>query len=310
MKPQITTAAKNSILTKSTFKNYDLCINPYVGCQFGCKYCYVRFFVKDPSHDWGEFVRLRSHLEDKLPKELPKAAGKRVVIGTMTDPYQPVERTNRLTRRTLELLKDSKVAKVGIFTRSPIVVDDLDLIKQLPRARVHFTITPYAKDILHKIEPIAVSTKRRFETIKLIKEAGIKTQVNVSPVLPIYSDPYIEEYAKLFAEIGVDEFHVDPMQAYGEAFEATKLALKDTPEWSKVEEMLTDDAKYQTWKDEYRNSWFTAWKTYGHKECLPIWMDHKKRVMTNMNTGAELDHRVYGDDDIRGYCGLPLYDYD
>lgn len=309
MKPEITTAAKNSILTKSTFKNYDLCVNPYVGCQFGCKYCYVRFFVKDPKREWGEFVRLRKHLEDKLPKELPKAAGKRVVIGTMTDPYQPAERTHRLTRRALELLKDSDVAKVGIFTRSPIVVEDLDLIKQLPRARIHLTITPYSREVLQKIEPIAISTKRRFETIKAIKDAGIKAQVNVSPALPILSDPYTEEFAKTMAELEVDEFHVDPMQAYGEAFTATKEALKDIPEWPKLEEMLLDDTKYQVWKDQYRDAWFTAWRTYGHKKCLPIWMDHKHHVMTDMNTGRELDHRVYGDDDVLGYCGLPLYNY-
>jgi DNA repair photolyase len=296
MKPEITIATKGTILTKSMFSNYDFCINPYVGCQFGCKYCYVRFFVKDANHEWGEFVRLRKHLENKLPKELPKAAGMRVVIGTMTDPYQPIERTYRLTRRTLEILKDSQVSKVGVFTRSPIVTEDLDLIKKLPRARIHFTITPYSREILKKIEPIAVSTKRRFETVKAIIDAGIRTHVNISPAIPILSDPYTDEFAKTMAELKVNEFHVDPMQAYGEAFEATKQALKDMPDWPKIEEMLRDDAKYQVWKNKYRDDWFTAWRTYGHKECLPVWKDHKNHVMIDMNTGQELNRRVYGDD--------------
>lgn len=311
MKPQITTANKGPILTKSTFKNYDLCINPYVGCQFGCKYCYVRFFVKDPNKEWGEFVRLRKHIEEKLPKELHEAAGRRVVIGTMTDPYQPAERTHRLTRKVLELLKTSHVSKVGIFTRSPIVAEDLDLIRELPRARVHYTITPYTREILEKLEPIAVSTQRRFDTVRLIKAAGIRAQVNVSPVLPKLSDQFTEEFAKTISEIGVDEFHVDPMQAYGEAFKATKEALIGTPDWPAIEEMLLDSDKYQVWKDQYRDSWFEAWKKYGNPDALPVWMDHAKKVMIDMSTGKDLDHRRYGDDTyeykrVFGYCGLPL----
>ena len=148
-------ARRSTIVTKSMFSGYDLCINPYVGCEFGCSYCYVRFTVKDDNHEWGEFVRVRAHMADKLPKELDKGnfriqdgtvpvldddgkqertpAGKprkrslyktmamsdaRLVLGTMTDPYQPAEKRHRITRTALELITEhpNQFKKVGIFT--------------------------------------------------------------------------------------------------------------------------------------------------------------------------------------------------
>ena len=125
-KTLVTVAAKSNLIMPSLFNNYDLCINTYVGCEFGCKYCYVRFTVRDEQKDWGEFVRVREHTKDKLVKELNKGyvlvptgvrnpvldddgnpTGKtkvvkapmmlsesRLVIGTMTDPYQPAEKNS------------------------------------------------------------------------------------------------------------------------------------------------------------------------------------------------------------------------
>ena len=68
----VSVANIGAILTASKFNNYDLCINPYVGCQFGCTYCYVRWLVKDDEKEWGDFVRVRTHMADKLPRELDK----------------------------------------------------------------------------------------------------------------------------------------------------------------------------------------------------------------------------------------------
>ena len=76
-----TVASRGKLISKTGFKNYDICLNTYVGCQFGCTYCYVRFFIKDDNKEWGKFVRLRHHVADKLPKELPVHAGKRMVMG-------------------------------------------------------------------------------------------------------------------------------------------------------------------------------------------------------------------------------------
>lgn len=313
-------ATRSKLIVKSTFKGYDACLNPYVGCQFGCKYCYVRFFIKDPHGDWGEFVRRREHIKDKLPKEIEKGyiripTGKikddegksktlftnidnkdaRLVVGTMTDPYMPIERKHRLTRAALEILPTANYNKVGIFTRSPIVLEDLDLIKNLPRARVHFSITPYKKETLQKIEPIAIMTSRRFETIKAIKEAGIRVHVNVAPAIPIYSDGLEAEFCQKLADAKVDEFFVDPMQGYDQSFKATKEALKGDKCWPKVEKIMQNKERYQEWKDGYRDRWRQAWAEHGCEETLPIWCDHISHVWQNLQTGDPLNPRRYND---------------
>jgi DNA repair photolyase len=362
------TAPRTQLITKSTFKAYDACFNPYVGCQFGCKYCYVRFFVKDDGKDrefvplptdllerrritdnlkdqegyvshqshtdgamviykrerdkveWGEFVRRREHIADKLPREVARGHIRidngsikhedgtkqrlhktienkdiRLVIGTMTDPYMPIERKYRLTRTALEILKDAGYNKIGVFTRSPIVLDDLDLIKQLPRARVHFSITPYKPEILKKIEPIAIPTEARFDTIQKIKEAGIRVHVNVAPAIPIYSEGFEDEFCKRLADIGVDEFFVDPMQAYDQSFTATEETLQNDPDWPKTRTIMQVTDNYNTWKDAFRKAWEKAWKKHGREETLAIWCDHINHTWDNLRTGEKLDPRNYND---------------
>lgn len=295
----LTVARKGRVVTKSTFKGYDWCLNPYVGCQFGCRYCYVRFFIRDPNRPWGEFVRRRAHLSTQLPKELPAIAGSRLVLGTMTDPYQPEERKHRLTRAALGqiLAMQKPLAKVGIFTRSPIVLDDAATIAKLPRARVHFSITPFTRDIMTKIEGIPVRTEARWQTIRALRDAGVRIHVNVAPAIPVVSDALTEEYCGQMADIGVSEFFVDPMQAYSDSFAALGQAMAGDPAWPKVEAIMTDKAKYQAWKDRYKSEWEAAWKKVGAPAgTLAIWCDHVNNVWTDLVTGKALDPRLYGDD--------------
>lgn len=334
---KVSTATKSRIISKTGFKNYDVCANPYVGCQFGCTYCYVRFFVTDEEKEWGEFVRVREHLEKALPRELSagffrlpagrvrvlnddgtpvlKADGAprtrqtfrnlpvsdaRLVIGTMTDPYQPQERKSRITRKMLEILISSpvKLAKVGIFTRSPIILEDIELIKQLPRARVHYTISPYEEKDTKKIEPVSVANKRRFETIEALKKAGIRVHVNVAPCIPVLSESTVDDIAQALAEARVDEFFVDPMQAYGASFEATKVALSSDERWPEIEGIMLDKDRYQAWKKDFHSSWEAAWRKHGSglSDTMPILSDHENDVWIDMRTGKQMDHKHYGDD--------------
>jgi DNA repair photolyase len=313
-----TVANKGPLLTKTGFKGYDICFNPYVGCQFGCKYCYVRFFIKDDNEEWGNFVRRREHIADKLPKEINKGFFKRpigkeklpdgkkktifetiknedlrLVIGTMTDPYMPIEKKHRLTRAALKILIKSGYKKIGIFTRSPIVVDDIDLIKQLPDVRVHFSITPYQNDILRLIEPIPVKTSKRFATIKKLKEEGIRIHVNIAPAIPIFSDGLEIEFAQQMAEAGVDEFFVDPMQTYDQSFTATKEALSNEDRWSEVEAIIQNEVKYQEWKNDFKARWSKAWEPYHNDKTLPIWCDHVNHVWKNLITDQNINPRDY-----------------
>lgn len=213
----------------------------------------------------------------------------------MTDPYMPIERKHRLTRTALTILRTAKYDKIGIFTRSPIVLDDIDLIKQLPRPRIHFSVTPYRAETLKKIEPIAIMTSRRFDTIKKIKQAGIRIHVNVAPAIPIYSDGLEVEFSKKLADAKIDEFFVDPMQAYDQSFEATKEALSADQNWPEVEAIVRDKQRFQEWKDRYKLAWQEAWASYGYSGTLPIWCDHVNHVWENLITGEVLNPRKYND---------------
>jgi DNA repair photolyase len=297
MNIHVTKASRGKILVKSGFQGYDMCLNPYVGCQMGCSYCYVRWFIKDKKHEWGEFVRCRDHLPNKLPKELLKeAAGKRIVIGTMTDPYQPQERKKRLTRQALQLLLalPNPPAKVGIFTKSPIVADDIGLIAQLPKGRVHYTITPMEQDAVRRIEQVAISTKRRWKTIKQLRDAGIRVHVNVSPAIPVLSDPITKEIAQRLVDYGVSEFFVDPMQAYKESYEALTIAMQGHPAWPRIDAIMSDKAKYAKWKEKFRRAWFRRWSMVGSPDALAIWCDHINKVWVDMATGKALNQDNYG----------------
>ena len=315
-----TVASRTKLISKSTFNNYDACLNPYVGCEFGCSYCYVRFFIKDPNKEWGEFVRVRMHMEDKLPKELQKGylrfddgtetytdpeTGEikkrkkkkdflinetRLVIGTMTDPYQPAEKKYKITRKALEILTDPKkpqFAKVGIFTRSPLVLNDLDLIKKLPNARVHFTITPYPPEVLRVIEPYASKTSRRWQVVQKLKEAGIRTHVNISPVMPIISEGFTEEFVNRLVDLDIDEYFVDPMQPYSDSFEAFKESCKSLEgvEWHQIEQTMLDKEKYLDWKMDFFTEWNEIRRKIQHKvpEQLPIWSDHENKVWIDIS---------------------------
>lgn len=336
--PVVSVANRSKIITKSGFKGYDVCINPYVGCGFGCSYCYVAFFVRDEQLPWGEFVRVREHLKETLPKELRKgqiditegrepelgaqgepvldANGKpkpkphhkyiaipdaRLVFGTMTDPYQPQETKHHITRAALDILINNRqqFQKVGLFTRSPLVLHDLPRLLKLPKARVHFTITPFPHDVMRTIEPISPNTDRRWKVVQELKAAGLRVHVNVSPVMPGMSEDFIEEWVEKLIELKIDEYFVDPMQPYKDSFDAFRTACQgiEGVDWAKTEAIMTDKERYLDWKFDYLTRWNKAREKiqYRAPDQLPIWSDHENKVWVNMETGQQMDPRHYND---------------
>lgn len=295
---KVVDASRNPVLTGSSFKGYDACVNTYVGCQFGCSYCYVRFFVKDEDRPWGDFVRLRRHVADRLPRELEKARrGIRVVLGTMTDPYQPAERLHRLTRTALEILGASdRVSKVGIFTRSPIVEEDAELIASLPGARVHLSITPFPRESMLLVEKVPIVLRRRWQTVSRLVSAGVRVHVNVAPLVPVLSDGLASEFCRTIAASGASEFFVDPVQPYAQAVDAMRDGMSGDPRWPEIASVLADRKRFDAWKSERREEWLCAWREHGSPGVLAIWQDHARRTYEDMSTGAALDPRTYDSD--------------
>jgi len=149
--------AKN-ILTKTGIEGYDYCINPYVGCAHGCRYCYASFMKRVTSHlePWGEFVDVKVNAPEVLRRQLRRARKGSILIGTVTDPYQPAEKHYRITRGCLEALLEYQFS-VNILTRSSLLARDIDLFKRFYDISVGLSITTDREDIRRIFEPTSHS---------------------------------------------------------------------------------------------------------------------------------------------------------
>ncbi len=223
-----------SALTKSGIEGVDYCLNPYRGCAHACIYCYATFMRKWSGHaePWGEFVDAKVNLPEALARELgcgaaaeparpgrsaggPARRGRapgHVMIGTVTDAYQPAEKRYGLTRRALEQLAGTDFS-VGVLTKSALVARDLDIIARCRDARVGLTLTTTREEIRRAFEPGASPVARRLEALAEVGRAGIDTWVFFGPVLPRFSDSPEDVRAVLeaAARAGAGEALVDSM---------------------------------------------------------------------------------------------------
>ena len=138
--PKIKEITAKSILSKSQVSDYAL--NPYVGCSHACVYCYAKFMKRFTGHReaWGEFVDVKIYAPELLAREVTKKKAGRVWISGVCDPYQPLERKYKLTRRCLEVLVEHGWP-ITIQTKSLLVLRDIDILKKAADVEVGFTIT-------------------------------------------------------------------------------------------------------------------------------------------------------------------------
>jgi DNA repair photolyase len=187
-------------------------INPYIGCAFGCGYCYARFahrYAMDrrdaPAEGlppWLAFERrvlvkenapalVRRALRTGSARHLGLVRGEAVVIGTATDPYQPAERRYRVTRGILEALAEHPGLHVVIISKSPLVTRDIDVLRRIARhgrVTVHVSLITIDRDLARRIEPRAPTPEARLRGVARLRAAGIDVGVNVMPVLPGLTD--------------------------------------------------------------------------------------------------------------------------
>ena len=174
-----------NIMTKSTLPVGGYSVNPYVGCTHGCKYCYASFMKRFTGHTepWGTFLDVKHWPIIKNPQ---KYKGQRVVIGSVTDGYLPQEAQFRNTRKLLEQLKNSG-AELLICTKSDLVLQDLDLLKEMGKVTVSWSINTLEEAFQSDMDN-AVSVERRLDAMKQVYDAGIRTVCFISPVFPGITD--------------------------------------------------------------------------------------------------------------------------
>ena len=185
---KIAQIATKSVMTKSNTPLGGYSVNPYVGCPHACKYCYASFMKRFTGHteDWGTFMDVKDWPVITNPK---KYAGQKVIIGTVTDGYNPLEERYRKTRQLLTELKDSD-ADILICTKSDLVLRDMDLLMEINRKNrltVSWSVNTLDEEFKNDMDA-AVSIERRLAAMKQVYDAGIRTVCFISPVFPGLTD--------------------------------------------------------------------------------------------------------------------------
>ena len=174
-----------SVMTKSSLPVGGFSVNPYVGCPHACKYCYASFMKRFTGHTepWGTFLDVKHWKPIANPH---KYDGQRIVIGSVTDGYNPYEEEFCMTRRLLQELEGTN-AEIMICTKSDLVLRDLELLKKFPKVTVSWSINTLDEQFRKDMDR-AVSIERRIEAMKKVYEAGIRTVCFVSPIFPGITD--------------------------------------------------------------------------------------------------------------------------
>ena len=215
LRTQVTRERPRTIITRNESPDisFDRSINPYRGCEHGCVYCFAR-----PSHanmglspglDFETRLFAKQGGAALLEKELsaPGYKPKTIAMGTNTDPYQPIERTEKVTREILEVLSKTD-HPVGIVTKSALVLRDLDLLAPMARkglVKVALSITTLDPDLARRMEPRASAPERRLHAIEELAKAGVPATVMVAPIIPAINDAEIETILTRAAALGARE---------------------------------------------------------------------------------------------------------
>jgi DNA repair photolyase len=171
-------------------------LNPYMGCEHRCSFCYVRAFEKRadrPSDDrYGRAIRVKVNVAEVLRQELARKSwqGESVAVGAATDPYQPAEGRYRLTRGCLEAFRDF-ANPIGLITRGPMIVRDIDVLAELSEraeVSVNFSIPTLDDEVWRRTEPGTAHPRQRLRALERLVAAGIRAGVGMAPILPGLSD--------------------------------------------------------------------------------------------------------------------------
>ncbi len=240
-----------SILNKSGIATIDYTLNPYTGCEHGCIYCYAVFMKRFSNHkeEWGSFVDVKINAPEVLKKQVKRLKPGVVSLSTVTDPYQQTEKKYYITRKCLEGLVDSEFS-VSILTKSPLVVRDIDILRELKDANVGFSIALIDEKVKRVFESKTPSINERFKALSELSKEGIDTWLFFSPVLPYFSDntETIEEIFLQASQSGVDSILVDTLQLYTKAWSnIKKILIRFYPD------ILPKYKHYLMHKDSYKN---------------------------------------------------------
>lgn len=216
-----------SAIGKCGFPGGGFAVNPYIGCGHNCLYCYARFIKRFTGHseEWGGFVDARVNIAEVLQKQIKsqRYRGQQIYIGTVTDPYQPLEEKYKLTRKILEILVNYDNS-VSILTKSNLILRDIDLLKKFKNIDINFTINTIDTKWKKIVEPNSSTIEERLGAMKILAKEGIPVFAMVGPYWPIFTDP--EPLFKKFKEVGVSQIFTESFNTTGGNWLEVEEAIK------------------------------------------------------------------------------------
>lgn len=197
-----------SILSRTRIPGIDYCLNCYTGCGHGCAYCYATFMKKFTNHPepWGTFVDVKVNAVDLLKKALRRNITGEVLMSSVTDAYQPLEKKYELTRGCLGLLAQTEL-DVDILTKSDLVVRDIDILSGMATVDVGLTITTNREDIKRVFERASSSIGERINALKALRRAGVSTYVFIGPILPMDPEKLVDSVAPFAERVLIDRMN-------------------------------------------------------------------------------------------------------
>ncbi len=242
--PRIEEIKTTRVLEPSNLPDADFVINPYIGCSIGCLYCYACQSSKEVNESidmWGSFVYAKVNAVDILSLELEKCLwsdliNKKILLSAKTDPYQACEATYQTTRKILYCLAQKGFpGAVGILTKSPLVLRDIDIFCKLQHVEIGLTITTLDEQVARNIENHAPAIQKRLITLQRLHEERINTFAFVGPLLPHYVDKpdLLEELFHQLKNVGVQSVFVEHLNYSSFVEHRLKRALLTTPNLQK-----------------------------------------------------------------------------
>ncbi|ACA60482.1 Radical SAM domain protein [Candidatus Desulforudis audaxviator MP104C] len=220
-------------LNRTGIGGYRYCLNPYFGCAHGCLYCYADTILRFASRagKWGGFVAPKVNFPEVFGRELrrKRAFSGRIILGTVTDVYQPAEAEFGLTRDSLKVLAEEYPnAEVEILTKSDLVVRDADLLRKLQHCSVGFTVTVPDDGAASALEPGAAPSSARLQAAGKLAAAGIDVWAFIAPVLPGITDApgVLERLVGAMRDAGVKEVCLDALNPYPASVERLMVAYR------------------------------------------------------------------------------------